>query len=232
MKLKYVGPKPIISHTGILFDNNKEDKFVYLNIIIQLLKSLNHEYIENRVYTYEANTSRLNNDELFEELKKFCPKIEDMSKDREHLQEAAEAYQYIAKKEGWIIIDCVKDDKLLSIEEIHNKITHDIERAKDNDILTQEDKTVLINNIKIMKDYSIQRVINKTIYYCAVDELAELVKKDNLDYIIVPMFQKFAHVLHSVQGSLLKQKFPIDTKMDIYEEDGKLLAKLKVINKI
>ncbi len=200
MKLKYVGPKPIISHTGILFDNNKEDKFVYLNIIIQLLKSLNHEYIENRVYTYEANTSRLNNDELFEELKKFCPKIEDMIKDRD--------------------------------KEIHNKITHDIERAKDNDILTQEDKTVLINNIKIMKDYSIQRVINKTIYYCAVDELAELVKKDNLDYIIVPMFQKFAHVLHSVQGSLLKQKFPIDTKMDIYEEDGKLLAKLKVINKI
>jgi len=44
------------------------------------------------------------------------------------------------------------------------------------------------------------------------------------------MFQKFAHVLHSVQGVLLRQKFPIDTKLDMYLENGKLLAKLKVIN--
>lgn len=39
--------------------------------------------------------------------------------DLEHLQEAAEAYQYIAKKEGWIIIDCVENGALLSIEAIH-----------------------------------------------------------------------------------------------------------------
>ncbi|MDQ7061959.1 MAG: hypothetical protein Q9M43_12925 [Sulfurimonas sp.] len=48
MRLKYVGPKPIISHTGIEFDNNKEDKFAYLNIVIQLLKALNHEYFEDK----------------------------------------------------------------------------------------------------------------------------------------------------------------------------------------
>jgi hypothetical protein len=44
------------------------------------------------------------------------------------------------------------------------------------------------------------------------------------------MFQKFAHVLHSVQGVLREQRFPIDTKLDIYEKDGKLLAKLQAIN--
>jgi len=36
MTLKYVGPKPLISHTGIEFDKNKEDKYVYLPIVAKL----------------------------------------------------------------------------------------------------------------------------------------------------------------------------------------------------
>ncbi len=198
MELKYVGPKPIISHTGISFDNNKEDKFVYLNIVIQLLKSLNHEYIENKVYTYQADTKRLSNDELYNELKKFCPDIDTLIDNTDHFS--------------------------------HDNMNEEIKRARENELLTDVDKETLENNIKIMTDYIIQRSINKTVYYCAIDKLAELLKKDNIEYIIAPMFQKFAHVLHSVQGSLKRQKFPIDTAMDIYEEDGKLLVKLKVIN--
>lgn len=34
--LKYVGPKPHILHTGIDFDNNKEDKYIYLPIVVEL----------------------------------------------------------------------------------------------------------------------------------------------------------------------------------------------------
>jgi len=59
MELKYVGPKPIISHTGIEFDNNKEDKFAYLNIVIQLLKALDHDYFEDKTYVYQADTARV-----------------------------------------------------------------------------------------------------------------------------------------------------------------------------
>ena len=81
-----------------------------------------------------------------------------------------------------------------------------------------------------MHDYLIQRSINKSVYYCAIDALSELLKRDHIDHIIVPMFQKYAHVLHSVQGVLKAQKFPIDTKLEIYQKDGKLLAKLQVIN--
>ena len=53
---------------------------------------------------------------------------------------------------------------------------------------------------------------------------------NHIDFIVVPMYQKFVHVLHSVQGSLLRQKVPIDTRIDIYQEGDELLAKLKVIN--
>jgi len=198
MNLKYVGPKPIISHTGINFDNNKEDKFVYLNIVVQLLNSLNHEYITDKIYTYQSDMSRLSNDTLHDELKKFCPNIDIMMDDTDHFT--------------------------------HDDIQEHIVRARENEILSDVDKETLENNIKIMTNYITQRSVNKKVYYCAVDALAELVKKDNIEYIIVPMFQKFAHVLHSVQGSLQRQKFPIDTDIDIYEEQGKLLAKLKVVN--
>jgi hypothetical protein len=81
-----------------------------------------------------------------------------------------------------------------------------------------------------MRDYLIQRSINKRVYYCAINALAELAKEDHIDYIIAPMFQTFIHVLHSVQGSLERQKSPIDTKLDIYRENGKLLVKLQVVN--
>jgi hypothetical protein len=37
--------------------------------------------------------------------------------------------------------------------------------------------------------------------------------------------------LHSVQDELMRQNFPVDTTMEIYEEDGKLMAKMEVKNR-
>ena len=81
-----------------------------------------------------------------------------------------------------------------------------------------------------MHDYLVQRSVNKSVYYCAINALAELLKNDHIDYVITPMYQTFAHVLHSVQGVLLKDKISIDTKLDIYKKDNQLLIKLKVLN--
>ena len=113
---------------------------------------------------------------------------------------------------------------------IEDEIQHNLQRAKNSNTLTDEDKRTLQNNINIMHDYLVQRSINKSVYYCAVNYLADLLKKDNISYIIVPMFQKFAHVLHSVQGVLLKNKAPIDTNLEVYQKEGELLVKLQVIN--
>jgi hypothetical protein len=198
MELKYVGPKPIISHTGIEFDNNKEDKYVYLNIVVQLLKAIDHEYFDNKTYVYSADTKRIAPNELYFELKKYCLNIDSLM-----------------EKESYNVED---------------EIEHDIKRAHDNLVLQDTDKEVLQNNIHIMHDYLIQRSVNKAVYYCAVQALTELLKKEHIDYIIAPMFQNFFHVLHSIQGTLRAQKLPIDTKLDIYKENGQLLVKLQVIN--
>jgi len=199
MELKYVGPKPIISHTGIEFDNNKEDKYVYLNIAVQLIKALDHDYFEDKIYTYEASTKRLNNKELFDELKKICPNINSLMEKQNH--------------------------------DIEEEVEHTLKRAEENSVLNEENKEVLYNNINIMHDYLIQRSINKSVYYCVIYALAEVLKKDHINYIVAPLFQKFAHVLHSVQGSLKRQKTPIDTAIEVFKKDNELFVKLKVINK-
>jgi len=198
MKIKYAGPHPIISHKAVDFELAKEDKYVYLNIALQLLKSLDHDYFDNKTYVYHAQTRRLSSDEMMNGLKKYCPDLEQII---QTAQKHAE-----------------------------DSIVEQLERAQNNEVLNDEDKAVLIKNIKLMQDYIIQREINKEVYYCAVHALADMVKKDHIDHIIVPMFQKFAHVLHSVQGVLKEQKFPIDTNLEIYHENGELLARLQVIN--
>ena len=197
MQLKYVGPKPIISHTGIEFDNNKDDKFVYLNIVLQLLQALDHDYIEDKTYTYQTSTDRLSDLELISGLKKYCPNIDSLMDKEAH---------------------CVEEE-----------IQHNLDRADENKVLNAENKEILHNNIEIMHNYMVQRAVNKSVYYCAVEALAELLKRGHVEYIIVPMFQRFTHVLHSVQGRLLKQRPPIDTELEIYQQDSEVLAKLEVI---
>ena len=197
--IKYAGPKPLISKTGIDFDQSKEDKFVYINIAMQLLKAIDHEYYEDKKYVYNINSPHISEDILEIEIKEYCKNYEELVDKQNHSVE----------------------------DEFQNEMQH----ISDNRLLTSFEKEVFENNLNIMHDYLIQRSINKRLYYCVIEQLAEVVKKDNLDYIITPMNPLFVHVLHSVQGVLARQKFPIDTKMEIYEENHEFVVKLDVINR-
>jgi len=199
MTLKFVGPKAIISHTGITFDTNKEDKYVYLNIVIQLLKALDHEYIPDKKYLYNPGNTRLSDKELWDQLSHYCPDIQTRCDESEKNA------------------NCYVDEH--------------IEHAKEHHLLEAEEKEVLIKNYNLMRKYIVQRAINKSLYYCSINALAEVMKQDHLDYVVAPMFQKFAHVFHSVEGVLKKGRFPIDTNIEIYEEEGHLFVKLDLINR-
>ncbi len=199
MKIKFVGPKAIISHTGIVFDKNKEDKYVYLNIVVQLLKALDHEYIEDKMYNYNAETRRLSDNELVDELKNYCEDMEQI----------------------------YTDTKMSAEKYVDNQIQH----AKNNTLLNSQEREILLKNINLMRKYIIQRSINKSLYYCAIDTLANIMKRGHIDYVIAPMFQKFAHVFHSVEGILHKGKNPIDTDLEIFEQNGNLLVKLDIIHR-
>jgi len=196
MQIKYVGPKPLISQHGITFDNNKVDKFAYLNILMQLLDAIDHEYHEDQVYTYNTSTKRLEYETLVATLRKYCPDIEEVLLNRD---------------------DLIEED-----------LAQELQDARENKLLSLEDKEALENNIKLMHDYIVQRSINKAVYYEAIKALAELVLKHKIEHIVVPMYEKFIHILHSLQGVLRSKRHPIDTRIEIYQEDASLLAKLMI----
>jgi hypothetical protein len=197
MTIKYAGPKAIISHTGIDFDTNKEDKYVYLDIALQLVEALDHDYIENKTYMHTLE-KHLSSDEIVDILKKRCPAF----------------------------------DNLINFadQETEGLLDEDMQRAHKNKLLNNEEKEVLEKNISIMHDYMLQRSINKRAYYCVVGLLADIFAKGHIDKITLSMQQNYAHVLHSLQGTLRKEKNPIDTDMSIYEEDKKLYVSLNVVN--
>lgn len=199
MQIKYVGPKPIISQAGISFDNEYDDKYTYLNITVQLLKALAYNDYDDNTYIYETDSKRLDDHEILDGLKEYCPDIE----------KTVAAYVAAAEAE-------MADDR---------------RDAEENRDLSEEERSALLHHLDIMHNYRIQFATNDAFYHCAISALADRAKQSHIDYIIVPMFQRFAAILHSVQALLNNQQIPIDTKFDIYEEDGRLLAKLQVKNR-
>ncbi|MBU1643103.1 hypothetical protein KKE54_07050, partial [bacterium] len=195
----YVGPKPVITKSGITFAAEYDDRYTYLNILIQLLYALDKDHFEDKTYQYAIDSKRLNDEELLAGLQHYCGNFEDV------LSES------------------------IAIE--NTAINSEIKHVKENDTMDAAEKEALVRNLEVMRNYRLQYATNDTLYNCAVNALAKLIKKEHIDYVIVPMFQRFAAVLHSVQDELMRQNFPIQISMEIYEENGKLMAKMEVKNR-
>ena len=88
MELKYVGAKPIVSQHGVTFDQNRPDKYTFINSAIELLEALNRdinddEVIEPKSFKYEE----LNGKQLLEKLELYCKDIDEVFATREALTE-------------------------------------------------------------------------------------------------------------------------------------------------
>lgn len=195
--LKYVGPKALFSVSGISFDNSKEDKFIYLSILAELIEALDHEYASDQRYVVETGNKPLDEHILLDLIRKRPSNLD-------------EQIEYWAAKTTQDIDD-------------------DIKRARNNLILSAEERQVLENNLEILRPYRLQRSINKSIYYAGVKLLASIIKQSGIQYITTPMHPKFLHVLHSVQGALRALHPSVDSALDIYEEQGHLLIQLKIL---
>lgn len=197
MVLKYAGPKPLISAHGITFDFNKEDKFIYLSIVAELIQALDHDYIDNKRYTYLSTAKPLDVDRIYK-------LISDQAVD---LLTKIEERRILAEKE--------QEDEL--------------ERARANRLLGEEEREVLIRNIELLHTYQINRAINKTLYYSGINVIANEIRKGHIDHISAPMFPKFLHVFHSIQGALRLLLPLLETQIAIFEEEGHLTVQLKII---
>ena len=92
MKLKYVGPRPVITHHGVTFKDGKEDKYLYLSAALEILRSLEQIKDEVNEVHYFEKTITLNDDEMSKMVLKYHPDLESvMEKEIEsfeiHLQD-------------------------------------------------------------------------------------------------------------------------------------------------
>lgn len=196
MSLKYAGPKPLISAHGVEFDLNKEDKYIYLSIVAELILALDHEYIDGQRYTHLTSSKPLGNDRIFEIITMYDSELNQKIADRQKMLE--------------------------------DEIANELDRAHGNKVLCEEEKDVLVKNIELLKKYRILRSINKTVYYSAITSLAHIIQKGHIDLITAPMYPKFNHVFHSIQGSLSKLHPPMDSRVNILEKDGHLSVHLEI----
>ncbi len=196
MLLKYVGPKPLISAHGVSFDLNKEDKFIYLSIVAELIQALDHDYQSDQRYTYLAMAKPLNADKI---------------------------YEIIADKDDNLLTE-IKERQSVAEAEFQDEL----QRAHENKVLCEEEREVLIRNIELLHSYQINRSVNKTVYYAGINAIANEIKQGHIDYINAPMFPKFLHVFHSIQGALTKMHPPIDSSIDIHEHEGHLNVRLNI----
>ncbi len=195
MKVKYAGPRPEISQHGIQFKEGKEDKYVYLMISIQILKALDHDYQDDKVYNYDVNTKRLSDEEMTDVMKKYEPTIE--------------------------------EDIDVEMESYEKHLDEEIEHIKSRTNLEPIEIEAWVNNLELMKSYRLQRGINKIYYMHSIDNIKKIIMREKIKEVETPFYEKFWHVLQTIQGHMGEGKVGMITELDVYKDnDGKLMAKL------
>ena len=131
MKLQYVGARPIVSKNGVSFDQTKPDKYTFLPVAIELLEAL------DSVQADENGVIDLKNLDARE----YRPSVllELLKKHCDDMLPLAEESD--RETEAWI-------------DEMQ-------ERVKKSTSLSPNDRTALSGNIRIMRDYYRQYMINE-----------------------------------------------------------------------
>ncbi len=84
--------------------------------------------------------------------------------------------------------------------------------------LTDLEKNIYINNLKLSADYRLQRAFNKSVYHIGVDEVvANVIRKDVIS-IKTPFIPQYFHLLGSLKNGILGKKFSSTISMEIVRE--------------
>lgn len=106
---------------------------------------------------------------------------------------------------------------------------HDlVNRVNENDDLTKDEKTAWLENIKIMRAYYYQYVINKRAYEIALEALGDEIHDSYVEEVQVPMFKNYGIVLIDLVTVLANRKVPISAEVKIEQTHEGLVGKLLV----
>jgi len=107
------------------------------------------------------------------------------------------------------------------------KIDEEIEHIKSRTNLKESEKIAWVNNLEIMRKYRIQRAINKIYYMHSIELIKEVIQREKIKEIDTPFYEKYWHVLQTIQGALEEGRYSVHTKLEIVKiDDDAMIAKL------
>lgn len=109
------------------------------------------------------------------------------------------------------------------------KLEEEINTVENRGNLSEIDKKAWVNNLKIMKEYRIQRAVNKIYYMHCIHQIGSIIKREQIKEIDAPFYEKFWHVLQTIQGDIANMKSSLRTNLEIEtNSDEQLIAKLYI----
>ncbi|MFC2073501.1 hypothetical protein ACFLRS_01450, partial [Campylobacterota bacterium] len=131
------------------------------------------------------------------------------------------------------ILKCYENDIESSVteecEKYKEKIKHEIEFIKNLPHLADIDKEVWTKNIELMRDYRVQRAINKIYYMHCIQDIAQVIKHKKIKEITTPFNKNFFHVLNTIKGALITGRPSLDTKvLEEMDKDNNMIARLSI----
>ena len=108
-------------------------------------------------------------------------------------------------------------------------IEDEIQKVNENKILSGVEKQVWINNIEVMREYRVQRAVNKIYYRHCINNIKDVIKRENIKDITTPFYEKYWHVLQTLQGVLEEGRDSKKTNLKVESNKNKqMMAKLHI----
>ena len=108
-------------------------------------------------------------------------------------------------------------------------ITQEIDMVKQNRILNSIEKHVWVTNLELMRKYRKQRAVNKIYYMHCINNIKKIIQRENIKEINTPFYEKYWHVLQTLQGSLEEGRYSVKTDLIVQSDDNnRMMAKLTI----
>jgi len=88
------------------------------------------------------------------------------------------------------------------------------------------EKYAFISNLKLMRNYKIQRAKNKIFYFHCIQTIVEIILKQKIKKLQIPFNEKFWHILQTIEGELAKHR--ISSYLKVIEENNCLKLDLTI----
>ena len=197
MKLQYVGAKPIVSKNGVSFDQTKPDKYTFLPVALELLEALDTAQVDE---SGSVDLKKL-------DAKEYRP---------------SEMLELLKKHCGDMLPLAEESDR-----ETEEWIDGMQEKVEKSTTLSPNDRAALLGNIKIMRNYYRQYMVNEFAYNCLLKKMADKMVKRHIHEIAFKLYQNFGLVFSHLIPVLTDHRPPVDAQITIEENNEGAFGRLK-----